>query len=142
MLRPNLYSEFPLMDQAEISLHRTRSELTIFGLLPFPALILHFLTNMNKLLALESLPQDLLLRNPVYRPRLGIMVGRWVGTSGLSTALPKTQRISRDRCQTLQLLNKVPNWVILTKYSPCERDDILYLHINVIVSTQCCTHIF
>ena len=78
------------MDQAEISLHRTRSELTIFGLLPFPALILHFLTNMNKLLALESLPQDLLLRNPIYRPRLGIMVGRWVGTSGLSTALSKT----------------------------------------------------
>lgn len=65
LLRPNLYYKVPLMDEVKVTPCRTWPEITMFDLLPFPAL-LHSLTSLNKLLALESFPQGLLLENPTH----------------------------------------------------------------------------
>ena len=77
LLRTNLYSKVSLMCQVKINLCRSRPYSTRFDLLTLPDL-LHSLTSLNKLLALESLPQGLLLGNPTHSKSLGFMVGEGV----------------------------------------------------------------
>lgn len=63
LLSSDLYSKAPLIDQAEeVTLCRTWLENMMLGLI-FPAFLLHSLI-------LESLPQGLLLENPIYSIRL------------------------------------------------------------------------
>lgn len=81
--RRNLYSKVSLMDQVNFNLCRTLPDPTMFGLLTIPA-FLHSLTSLNKLLALESLPQG--LGNPTHSKRFGVMSREWCENA----ALPKT----------------------------------------------------